>query len=205
MTERPPVDQPSGSFSGSPHSATPHSPAAPTTGSTMVAVPALSAAMVQEQRQVFLLMMLLNFTTRGAIAVYETQGSQILLDDYGLSQLQLGAIVSSAGVLGTIQLAFFKQFWTKNFSDINLMMGGLVLLSLSQFLVINVGPDGAIPLWSYLVALYSMYSFGYPIANSAVLGSFSTKAGQGTGPVRSDGIVGPRDIAGSVGLCGAIC
>jgi len=43
-------------------------------------------------------------------------------------------------VLGTIQLAFFKQFWTKNFSDINLMMGGLVLLSLSQFLVINVGP-----------------------------------------------------------------
>jgi len=85
-------------------------------------------------------MMLLNFTTRGAIAVYETQGSQILLDDYGLSQLQLGAIVSSAGVLGTIQLAFFKQFWTKNFSDINLMMGGLVLLSLSQFLVINVGP-----------------------------------------------------------------
>mmetsp|Transcript_6824 Transcript_6824/g.9651 ORF Transcript_6824/g.9651 Transcript_6824/m.9651 type:complete len:174 (+) Transcript_6824:963-1484(+) len=169
MTERPPVDQPSGSFSGSPHSATPHSPATPTADSTMVAVPALSAAMVQEQRQVFLLMMLLNFTTRGAIAVYETQGSQILLDDYGLSQLQLGAIVSSAGVLGTIQLAFFKQFWTKNFSDINLMMGGLVLLSLSQFLVINVGPDGAIPLWSYLVALYSMYSFGYPIANSAVV------------------------------------
>jgi len=42
-------------------------------------------------------MMLLNFTTRGAIAVYETQGSQILLDDYGLSQLQLGAVVTSAG------------------------------------------------------------------------------------------------------------
>lgn len=89
-------------------------------------------------------------------------------------------------MLGTIQLAFFKQFWTKNFSDINLMLGGLILLSVSQFLVINVGPvsvliacvsgnmtcfgsqDGAIPLWSYLLALYCMYSFGYPITNSAV-------------------------------------
>lgn len=57
----------------------------------------LSAFLTNEQRKVFLLLMALNFTTRGAIAVYETQGSQILLDRYGLSELQLGAIVSSAG------------------------------------------------------------------------------------------------------------
>jgi len=55
-------------------------------------------------------MMLLNFTTRGAIAVYETQGSQILLDDYGLSQLQLGAIVSSAGLVFPAFIEYLHQF-----------------------------------------------------------------------------------------------
>jgi hypothetical protein len=46
-----------------------------------------------------MLMMFLNFTTRGGIAVYETQGSQILLDEYNLPQWQLGLLVSIAGTL----------------------------------------------------------------------------------------------------------
>lgn len=55
-------------------------------------------------------MMLLNFTTRGAIAVYETQGSQILLDDYGLSQLQLGAVVTSAGCHLSVTVILFPYY-----------------------------------------------------------------------------------------------
>lgn len=42
-------------------------------------------------------------------------------------------------MIGTLQLVFFKQVWTKNFSDINLMMGGLCFLGLSQLLVVNLG------------------------------------------------------------------
>ena len=38
-----------------------------------------------------------------------------------------------------MQLIFFKQLWTKNFSDINLMMGGLCFVGLSQLLVVNLG------------------------------------------------------------------
>ena len=49
------------------------------------------------RNRVFVLMMFLNFTTRGGIAVYETQGSQILLDEYNLPQWQLGLLVSTAG------------------------------------------------------------------------------------------------------------
>ena len=74
-----------------PASNSPSSPSSPS------AVPVLSAELMQEQMKVFALMILLNFTTRGAIAVYETQSSRILLDTYGLSQLQLGGIVSIAG------------------------------------------------------------------------------------------------------------
>ena len=51
------------------------------------------------RNRVFMLMMFLNFTTRGGIAVYETQGSQILLDEYNLPQWQLGLLVSIAGTL----------------------------------------------------------------------------------------------------------
>lgn len=49
------------------------------------------------RNRVFALMMFLNFTTRGGIAVYETQGSQILLDQYHMPQWKLGLLVSMAG------------------------------------------------------------------------------------------------------------
>ena len=70
---------------------------APSTITASSTLPVLSAELMREQMKVFMLMILLNFTTRGAIAVYETQSSRILLDAYGLSQLQLGGIVSIAG------------------------------------------------------------------------------------------------------------
>lgn len=76
----------------------------PSTPSSAAAVlPVLSAELMQEQMKVFSLMILLNFTTRGAIAVYETQSSRILLDTYGLSELQLGGIVSIAGRCGDME------------------------------------------------------------------------------------------------------
>lgn len=87
--------------------------------------------------KVYILMLLLNLTTRGAIAVYETQGSQILLDNYNISELLLGTFVTIAGTIGTIQLIFYKQFWTLNFTDMTLMLGGLSLTLIAQILVIN--------------------------------------------------------------------
>ena len=48
--EPPPAEEPSGSFCGSPPAASPTSD--PATDSNLVAVPALSAALVQQQRQV---------------------------------------------------------------------------------------------------------------------------------------------------------
>lgn len=53
-----------------------------------------------DRNRVFTLMVWLNFATRGAIAVYETQSSQILLGLFGLSELSLGTIVSCAGLFG---------------------------------------------------------------------------------------------------------
>ena len=50
-----------------------------------------------ERAQVYYLLMALNFTTRGCIAIYETQSSRIFLDQFHMSFLQLGALVSCSG------------------------------------------------------------------------------------------------------------
>lgn len=125
------------------------------------------------KNHLFYLLILLNFTTRGAIAVYESLISATLLNDYGVSNLSLGLIVSGAGALGTFQLIFFKQLWSKHFSDYTLMWIGLSAILLSQSIVINWTKTEQKPLYMIVLATYVMYGFGYPIANSAVLGCFA--------------------------------
>lgn len=127
----------------------------------------------KEKNQIYLLMMFLNFTTRGAIAIYEAQSSQILLNAFGLNEISLGTVITCAGSAGTINFLFFKEFWTKNFSDMAMMQGGLLLMGLPQFLDIHFGNTEFYNLWRFLLPLFLMYSIGYPVGNSAILGSFS--------------------------------
>ena len=122
---------------------------------------------------VYLLFICLNFTTRGVVSIYETIGTELLLDKYGLSQIQTGAIISITGAVGTLNLVLFKEFWTAYCTDMALMMGGLTVVLAAQLFLINYGKDQPHPLWEYALSLSMVYAFGYPIANSAVLGIFS--------------------------------
>ena len=61
-------------------------------------------------------MFLLNISTKGSIAVYETLGAQIGLIDYKMSSVALGALISASGAVGFCQLMLFSRVWTKNFS-----------------------------------------------------------------------------------------
>ena len=94
----------------------------------------------QKQQNIFNLiicMILLNITMRGAIAVYETLGAQILEIDYQISIFAIGVIISVAGTIGTINLLLFKSFWTKYFNDIELILLGTGLMILSQFIILS--------------------------------------------------------------------
>lgn len=128
---------------------------------------------MKEKNRIYLLMMFLNFTTRGAIAIYEAQSSQILLGQFGLSEILLGTVVTCAGSAGTVNFIFFKEFWCENFSDMTMMIGGILLMGLPQALDIQFGDTERYSLWRFLLPLFLMYSIGYPVGNSAVLGSFS--------------------------------
>jgi len=125
------------------------------------------------QKALFVLFISLNFTTRGGIAVYETQMSRILLDDYHVSQITLGMIMSGAGWIGVVQLLLFEKLWTKYFSDFELMLLGICLIGLAQLLLINWTTDVTQPMWKVILAIYCIYGFGYPIGNTAVLGCYS--------------------------------
>jgi hypothetical protein len=89
-------------------------------------------------------------------------------------EFQLGCVVSLAGALGTIQLIFYKQFWTKHFSDMTLMLSGCVVMLLANGLAINWAEGVNRPAWEFGLAFFMVYSVGYPLGNSAILGSFST-------------------------------
>ena len=69
--------------------------------------------------------MMLNFATRGGIAVYETLGAQIMVDEYFVSVILVGFLVTSSGIVGTIQMAFYKEFWVSRYSDTTLILGGM--------------------------------------------------------------------------------
>lgn len=123
--------------------------------------------------KLFLLLVAMNFTTRGSIAVYETQISALLMDTYHLNQVTLGAIITTAGILGTIQLLFFKELYTSRLTDFEIMIIGMLIIASAQFLVIDWDDDFNNPLWAVISAIYLVYGIGYPMANSAALGCFS--------------------------------
>jgi ceroid-lipofuscinosis MFS transporter 7 len=125
-----------------------------------------------EMRGVILLMMMLNVSTKGSIAVYETLGSQMGLVDYNLSSMQLGMLVSVSGAVGFVQLLVFERVWTPRFSDVQLVLGGTAVMMMAQFLVINYGTNDT-SLAAYIAAVVLMYAVGYPIAHTAALGGFA--------------------------------
>jgi len=162
----------------------PKSPVSPKSPSSNAVTATNKVIQKRQQYLVFIWMIFLNFSTRGAVAVYETQLSRLFLDTFHLSELQMGLLVSGAGLLGTLQLLFYKQLWTtwQGLSDYFLMLLGLFILVVAQAFVI-IWADSPLTvggveqpqqqLWQVVVALYLVYGLGYPMANAAVLGCFS--------------------------------
>ena len=117
-------------------------------------------------------MLLLNITLKGSIAVYETLGAQIAIDNHGMSMSTLGVMISLSGAVGSIQLLAFSSFWSKYFTDIQLILGGMGIMIIAQFIfVIPIFQSTSII--QYITSTVLMYAIGYPIGHTALLGLFS--------------------------------
>eukprot|EP00752_Nemacystus_decipiens_P015766 g14076.t1 len=125
---------------------------------------------------------LLNVSTKGTISCFETIGAQYAMTNFSLSSAEAGTIFATCGAIGVIALLSMRIL-CRHYNDIQLVLGGVSLMILTC-LVLAVPPQaGAAGLYVFVAAVFMMYSVGYPIGHTAVLGLFSKVVGaqpQGT-------------------------
>ena len=86
----------------------------------------------------YLVLILVNVTARGSIAIYETMSPRIADLIYNMSTLQLGIIISTLGCIGTLQLVFFKFLWSSTqLNDIQLMSIGVATMAIASYIIFD--------------------------------------------------------------------
>jgi len=121
--------------------------------------------------------LLLNVTTKGTIAMYETLGSEYAIETYGWDPAKAGVAFSAFGAMGVMALLSFRGL-VKRFNDVQLVLGGVLVMAGCCLLLVHLGGE-AIALWRFLLSVGVMYSSAYPIGHTAVLGLFSKIVGKG--------------------------
>jgi Na+/melibiose symporter-like transporter len=120
-------------------------------------------------------LMLLNIITVGSIASFETTGIRFAASYFDLQPVLAGTIVSLSGIVGVcslLSIGFLGRFLT----DTQMIVGGFTVLaigtvSFASLQSVEMGAENSIV--HYIVAIFVIYGFGYPIAQSAVIGLFS--------------------------------
>lgn len=115
--------------------------------------------------------LVLNVITKGSIGCYETIGVMYAQQAFKMSPATVGYVVGACGSIGVFSLLQFKAF-AHYFDDVQLMLGGIFVMMLSCLSLIPTNID----VWA--AALFMMYSVGYPIGHTAVIGWFAKAMGK---------------------------
>jgi ceroid-lipofuscinosis MFS transporter 7 len=115
---------------------------------------------------------LLNIATKGNIGVYETLGMMYAEGRFDWASYQAGAFFAASGFIGVLILLCFKQL-TAYFGDFNLMLYGILLMVVSNFLMVQYMWEDSLPEWQFVLGVPLMYCIAYPVGHTAVLGVFS--------------------------------
>ena len=120
--------------------------------------------------------MLLNVSTKGTIASFETLGIAIAQAYFDLYASRAGAIVATCGTLGVGSL-LGMGYLARRFSDVQLITGGMLIMSTGilslTWIERNYYEGVHNPSWRYALAMFLIYAVGYPIGHTAVIGIFS--------------------------------
>jgi len=120
-------------------------------------------------------LMLLNIMMLGSFASFETTGIRFAASYFGLQPTVAGIIVSLNGVVGVCSLLHIGLLG--NFlSDTQMIIGGITVfavgtISFASLQSVEMGAENSIV--HYVVAIFVIYGFGYPIGQSAIIGLFS--------------------------------
>jgi MFS transporter, ceroid-lipofuscinosis neuronal protein 7 len=121
--------------------------------------------------------MLLNISTKGSIASFETLGISYADTHFQMDSSKAGTIVASCGSVGVVALLLMGKFATV-LTDIQLICGGMIIMccGIVSLTSLEEGADNST--WRYVFAIFMMYSIGYPIGHTAVIGIFSKIVGR---------------------------
>ena len=116
--------------------------------------------------------MLLNVSTKGSISSFETLGVSIAESHFDMASSRAGTIVASCGTMGVV--ALLSMGYLANYcTDIQLICGGMVVMCSGILSLAFLDDDATNPSWKYILAIFLVYSIGYPIGHTAVIGLFS--------------------------------
>jgi MFS transporter, ceroid-lipofuscinosis neuronal protein 7 len=118
--------------------------------------------------------MLLNLATKGSIASFETLGIAIAEQHFGMESSRAGAIIATCGSLGVFCLLQMDRL-EQRFADVYIIMGGILVMGTGIAGLILLPQDGRSdnPAWGFALAMFLIYSIGYPIGHTALVGLFS--------------------------------
>ena len=118
--------------------------------------------------------MLLNVSTKGNIAAFETLGVSMAESYFGMDSAtgRAGTIVASCGTVGVISL-LSMGYLAKFFDDIQLICGGMCIMVTGIMSLTFLDDEQVNPEWQFALAIFLLYAVGYPIGHTAVIGLFS--------------------------------
>ena len=116
--------------------------------------------------------MLLNVSTKGCISSFETLGISIAMSHFDMFASRAGMIVAACGTIGVVALLCMGHL-TKYFTDVQLIAGGMGFMCAGIFSLSFVNEIEVNPSWRFTTAIFMIYSIGYPIGHTAVIGMFS--------------------------------
>ena len=116
--------------------------------------------------------MMLNVSTKGSISSFETLGISIAESYFDMSSSRAGTIVATCGTMGVISL-LSMGYLAQHFSDIQLICGGMTVMAAGIVSLTQVDEDNTNETWRFLFPIFMIYSIGYPIGHTAVIGLFS--------------------------------
>lgn len=116
--------------------------------------------------------MLMNISTKGTIASFETLGISFADSHFDLESSYAGAVVGTCGTCGVVALLSMGYLVTY-FNDIQLISGGIMIMALGIISLSQLEEGDDNPTWRYWISIFMVYSVGYPIGHTAVIGLFS--------------------------------
>jgi len=121
--------------------------------------------------------MLLNVSTKGSISAFETLGVSIAQSEFGMTSSNAGMIVAMCGSIGVVSLLSMGHL-ARFLSDIQMICGGMLVMSFGVLSLGFLEHDVVNPSWKFCTSIFLIYSVGYPIGHTAVIGLFSKIVGR---------------------------